>query len=137
MLWEPALTLEEILLCAAVWCKPVKPHTWKQWILYAEHRWPVSIRHGLHNLLFGYICASILDANPCFQVVEMAAVQFKELNQQDPQVLIRVPGINTRMELRKKGGEISPVINGLMVIYLMNTQRQISVLQNKLQCTCS
>lgn len=77
-------------------------HTWKQWILYAEHGWPVSISHGLHDLLFGYVCASIFDTNPSFQVVEMAAVQLKELDQQYAQIFIGVSGINARMELKSK-----------------------------------
>ena len=80
-------------------------NTWKQRVLYAEHGWPVSVCHGLHYLLFGYVRATIFDANPCFQVVEMAAVQLKELYQQDAQVLLGVPSIDTRMELESKDVE--------------------------------
>lgn len=79
-----------------------KTHTWKQWVLYAEHGWPVSVSHDLHDLLFGYVCASIFDTNPSFQVVEMAPVQLKELDQQHAQIFIGVSGINTRMELKNK-----------------------------------
>lgn len=77
-------------------------HTWKQRVLYAEHGWSVSVCHGLHDLLFGYVRASIFDANPRFQVVEMAAVQLKELDQQHAQVLVGVSGIDARMELKGK-----------------------------------
>lgn len=83
-------------------CKLVKTHTWKQRVLDAEHGRPVSIVHGLHDLLFGYVSAAIFDANPRFQVVEVAAVQLKELDQEYAQVFVGVPGINARVELRNR-----------------------------------
>lgn len=82
-------------------------HTWEQRVLYAEHGWSVSICHGLHDLLFGQVPAPIFDTNPCFQVVEMAAVQLKELNQQHAQILVGVPGVDTWMELKERAmGEL-------------------------------
>lgn len=79
--------------------------TWKQWVFYAEHGWPVSVGHGFHDLFLCHVCSSILDADPRFQVVKMAAIQLKELNQQDTQVLVGIPGINTRMELKGRERE--------------------------------
>ena len=77
-------------------------HTWEQRVLYAEHGWSVPIRHGLHDLLFGDVRAAVLDANPRFQVVEVAAVQLEEFDQQHAQILVGVPGIDARMELKRK-----------------------------------
>lgn len=74
-------------------------HTWEKRVFYAEHGWSVSICHGLHDLFLRNVCASIFNANACFQVVKMAAVQLKELDQQHAQVLSRIPGIDARMEL--------------------------------------
>lgn len=88
--------------CSLLPLQTCQTHTWKQWVLYAEHGWPVSVRHDLHDLLFGYVCASIFDTNPSFQVVEMAPVQLKELDQQYAQIFVGVSGINSRMELRNK-----------------------------------
>lgn len=76
--------------------------TWDQWVLYTEHRRPVSVGHGLHHFVFRDVRASICEANRCFQVVELAAVQLKELNQQHAQVLVGDSGINTRMKLKGK-----------------------------------
>lgn len=73
--------------------------TWKQGVLYAQHGWPVSIFYALHYVFLGDVCASIFYSNSCFQVVKMAAIQLKELNKQYAQILIRISGINTRMEL--------------------------------------
>lgn len=81
--------------------------TWKQRVLDAEHGRPVSVGHALHDLLFGDVRAAVLDADPCFQVVEVAAVQLEELDQQHAQVLAGVPGVDAGMELQ--AGETTSV----------------------------
>lgn len=76
--------------------------TWEKGVLYAEHGWPVSVVHFLHELLFGRVRTAIFDPNPSFHVVEMAAVQLEELNQQHAQILVGVSGIDARVKLQRE-----------------------------------
>lgn len=79
--------------------------TWNQWVLYAEHRRRVSICHGLHYFLFGDVRTPVRDADPRFQVVEIAAVELEELDQQHAQVRVGVSGIDAWMKLRRRQRE--------------------------------
>lgn len=74
--------------------------TWKKRVLDAEHRRPVAVAHGFHDVLFGHVSTAVLYPDACFQVVEMAAVQFKELDEQNAEVHVRSPGVNSGVELR-------------------------------------
>lgn len=76
--------------------------TWKKGVFYAEHGWSVSVVHFLHDLLFCHVRTAILDTNPSFQVVEMATIQLKELNQQHAQIFIGVSGIDARVKLQRE-----------------------------------
>lgn len=60
--------------------------TWLQWVLNIEHGRPVAIHHVLLNLVFGNVAASVLYPDTCFQVVEVATVELKELNEQNTDV---------------------------------------------------
>ncbi len=60
--------------------------TWLQWVLYVEHGGPVAIHHVLLNLVFGNVATSIFYPDTCFQVVEVAAIQLKEFNEQNADV---------------------------------------------------
>lgn len=60
--------------------------TWLQWVLNVEHGGPVAIHHVLLDLIFGNVATSIFYPDACFQVVEVAAVELKEFNEQNPDV---------------------------------------------------
>lgn len=71
--------------------------TWLYWVFYAEHGWPVSTPHGLEHLLLGQVSASILHPNTSFHVVEISAIQLKELDQQKAQVDVGAAGVDPRV----------------------------------------
>lgn len=73
--------------------------TWLDWILYAEHRRPVSTSHGLEHLLLGQVGPSILHPDASLHVIEIAAVQLKELNQQEAQIDVCAPCVDPRVQL--------------------------------------
>ena len=75
------------------------PHTWEQGVLYAEHGRPAAGVHGLHQLLLGHVGASVLDADARLQVVEVAAVELEELDEQHAQVLTGVACVDAWVEL--------------------------------------
>lgn len=78
-------------------------HTWQQRVLDAEHGRPAeAVVHGLHDLLFGDVGAAVLDADGRLQVVEVAAVQLEELDQQHAQVLVGVACVDARVQLRMR-----------------------------------
>lgn len=62
----------------------------------------MAAAHLLHHLLFGHVRTPVFDPDPRFQVVEVAAVQLEELDQQHAQVLVGVPGIDAGVELRRE-----------------------------------
>lgn len=80
----------------------MKISTWKKRVLDAEHGRPVAIAHGFHDVLFGHVGATVLYPDACFQVVEMAAVQFEELDEQYAEVRVRSPCVDSGVELRHK-----------------------------------
>lgn len=71
--------------------------TWLYWILYAEHGWPVSIAHGFQHFLLGQVGSPILHPDAGLHVVEIAAVQLKELDQQDAQVEVGTSRVDPRV----------------------------------------
>ena len=75
-------------------------------VLYAEHGGSAAVAHGLHQLLLGKVGAAVLHADRHLQVVEVAAVQLKELNEQDAQVDVGAPCVNVRVQLGQKGAEM-------------------------------
>lgn len=66
--------------------QPFTVPTWLQWVLNIEHGGPVAIHQVLLNLIFGNVAPSIFYSDACFQVVEVAAVQLKEFNEQNTDV---------------------------------------------------
>lgn len=75
--------------------------TWLQWVLDVEHGGPVAVHQVLLNLVFGNVAASILYSDACFQVVEVAAVQLKELNEQNANVDVGTAHILPVVKLEK------------------------------------
>lgn len=59
----------------------MRTHTWHQWVLYTEHGGSVAIGHNLRHILLGHVGPSVLDADARLQVVKMAPIKLKELNQ--------------------------------------------------------
>ena len=72
---------------------------WVEWVLYAEQRRSVAILHLLLNVILAHIGPAIPHADPRVQVVEVAAIQLKELNQQDTQVVAGQLTVATRVLL--------------------------------------
>lgn len=60
----------------------------------------MATAQGLHHLLLGKVRASVLHTDPRFQVVEVSAVQFEELDQQDAQIYVGCPAIDPGVELQ-------------------------------------
>lgn len=60
----------------------------------------MAAAHGLHHLLLGEVRSSVLHTDPRFQVVEVAAVQLEELDQQDAQVYVGRPAVDPGVELK-------------------------------------
>lgn len=60
--------------------------TWLQGVLDVEHGRPVAVHHVLLNLVFGNVAASVLYPDARLQVVEVAAVELEELDEQDADV---------------------------------------------------
>lgn len=60
--------------------------TWLYWVFNAEHRRPVSTPHGFQHFLLGQVSPSILHPDASLHVVEITAIQLKELDQQKAQV---------------------------------------------------
>lgn len=79
-----------------------KISTWKKRVLDAEHGRPVAVAHGFHDVLFGHVGTAVLYPDARFQVVEMAAVQLEELDEQDAEVCVGSPGVDSGVELRHK-----------------------------------
>lgn len=71
--------------------------TWLHWILYAEHGRPVPIPHRSQHVLLGQVGPSTLHPNAGFHVVEIAAVQLKELDQEDAQVDVGTSCVDPRV----------------------------------------
>lgn len=59
-----------------------------QRILDVQHGRSVSVQHAFQHLVFGHVRAAIFNPDARLQVVEMAAVQFEELDEQDTQVRV-------------------------------------------------
>lgn len=74
--------------------------TWLYRVLYAEHRWSVPTAHGLEHLLLGQVSSSVLHPDAGLHVVEIAAVQLEELDQQEGQVDVCAPRVDPRVQLR-------------------------------------
>lgn len=75
--------------------------TWLQWVLDVEHGGPVAIHQVLLNLVFGNVAASVLYSDACFQVVEVAAVQLKEFNEQNANVDVGTAHVLPVVKLEK------------------------------------
>ena len=71
--------------------------TWLYWIFYAEHGWPVSTPHGLEHFLLGQVRPSVLHPDAGLHVVEITAIQLKELDQQEAQVDVGTPRVDPRV----------------------------------------
>ena len=71
--------------------------TWLYWIFYAEHGRPVSVAHGFQHFLLGHVGPSCLHPDAGFDVVEISAVQLKELDKQDAQVDVGTTRVDPRM----------------------------------------
>lgn len=71
--------------------------TWLYWVFYAEHGWPVSTPHGLEHFLLGQVSSSIRHPNASLHVVEITAIQLKELDQQKAQVDVGAAGVDPRV----------------------------------------
>ncbi len=71
--------------------------TWLYWIFYAEHGWSVSTPHGFQHFLLGQVSPSILHPDAGLHVVEITAVQLKELDQQDAQVDVGTSCVDPRV----------------------------------------
>lgn len=79
-----------------------KISTWKKRVLDAEHGRPVAVVHDFHDVLFGHVGAAVLYPDACFQVVEMAAVQLEELDEQNAEVHVGSASVDSGVELRHK-----------------------------------
>lgn len=79
-----------------------KTSTRKKRVLDAQHGRPVAVAHGFHDVLFGHVGTAILDPDARFQVVKMATVQLEELDQQNAEVHVGIPGVDSGVELRHK-----------------------------------
>lgn len=80
--------------------------TWLQWVLYVEHGGPVAIHHVLLNLIFGNIATSIFYPDACLQVVEVATVELKELNEQNTDVDDGSAHVFPVVKLEKSTGQL-------------------------------
>ena len=74
--------------------------TWLEGVFYTQHGGSFPIGHALHHIVLGQVGAPILHPDACSQVVEVPAVKLQELNQQDAQVEVGTPGVNSGMELQ-------------------------------------
>lgn len=74
--------------------------TWLQRVLNVEHRGPVSIHHVLLNLVFGNVAAAIFYPDARFQVVEVAAVELEEFNEQNAEVDVGTGHVLPVMKLK-------------------------------------
>lgn len=71
--------------------------TWLYWILYAEHGWSVSTPHCLEHFLFGQVSAAVRHSDAGVHVVEITAVQLKELDQQEAKVDVTTSRVDPRV----------------------------------------
>lgn len=71
--------------------------TWLYWVFHAEHGWPVSTPHAYQHFLLGQVSPSILHPDAVLHVVEIAAIQPKELDQQDAQVDVGTSCVDSRV----------------------------------------
>lgn len=65
----------------------------------------MATAQGLHHLLLGEVGTAVLHPDSRFQVVEVAAVQLEELDQQDAQVYVGRPAIDPGMELQSNSNQ--------------------------------
>lgn len=73
--------------------------TWLQRVLDVEHGGPVAIHQALLDLIFCNVTTPIFYSDACFQVVEVAAVELKELDKENANVDVGIAHIFSVMEL--------------------------------------
>lgn len=73
--------------------------TWLDGVLDADHGGPVPAAHDLQHLVLGQVGASVLHPDARLHVVEVAAVQLKEFDEEEAQVDVGAPRVDPRMQL--------------------------------------
>lgn len=73
--------------------------TWLQRVLDVEHGGPIAIHQVLLDLIFCNITTPIFYSDACFQVVEVAAVELKELDKENANVDVGIAHIFSVVEL--------------------------------------
>ena len=73
--------------------------TWLQGVLDVQHGGPVAVHHVLVHLVFGHVAAAVFDPDARLQVVEVAAIELEELDEQDPDVGVGTPDVLAVVEL--------------------------------------
>lgn len=73
--------------------------TWLDGVLDADHGGPVSAAHALQHLVLGQVRTSVLYSDARLHVIEVAAVQLEELDEEEAQVDVGAPCVNPRVQL--------------------------------------
>lgn len=83
----------------------------------------MATAHGFNHLLLGKVSSSVLHSDPCFQVVEVAAIQLEELDQEDAQVYVGRPAVDPGVELNHNSDHspIQPKYTAINKYILSNT----------------
>lgn len=71
-----------------------------QRVLDVEHGGPVAIHQVLLDLIFCNITTPIFYSDACFQVVEVAAIELKELDEENANVNVGIAHIFSVVELK-------------------------------------
>lgn len=74
--------------------------TWLQWVLNVKHRGPVAVHQVLLNLIFGHVATAVFYPDASLQIVEVAAVQLKELDEQNSNVTVGAADVVPIVELQ-------------------------------------
>lgn len=79
--------------------RPPEKLTWLDGVLDADHRRPVPAAHAFQHLVLGQVGATVLHPDTRLHVVEVAAVQLEELNEEVAQVDVGAPRVDPRVQL--------------------------------------
>lgn len=98
--------------------------TWLQWVLDVEHGGPVAVQHVLLHLVFGHVAATVFYPDARLQVVEVAAVELEELDEQNSNVGVGAGHVLPIVHLQQKMSHITNfkkvTINSFVRFLLIN-----------------
>lgn len=80
--------------------------TWLDGVLDADHGGPVPAAHALQHLVLGQVGASVLHPDARLHVIEVAAIQLKEFDEEEAQVDVGAPRVDPRMQLSPARREV-------------------------------